>query len=338
MDNRIRLEKKESRVKGAGYRFVGSHDHAAVKICMWTKRAIDGGGMCYKSEFYGILSHRCVQMSPSVPFCNHSCIHCWRDTSAHFPGWEGGEDSPREIAEGSIKAQLHLINGFPGSGKTDMKMFREACRPRHAAISLDGEPTLYSGLPDLVKEYRRLGMTTFLVSNGSNPEMLERLEKEKALPTQLYLSFNSPSKERYGRIVVPLVKDAWENYEKSLRMLAKLGKGPPSEAKTRTVLRMTLALRHNMDDVEGYASQVRIARPHFIEVKAYMALGSSRKRLGPSRMPTHAQVREFAGQLAEKAGYAVSAEHVLSRIVLLCRDKECEKERIIDFGKLGCEV
>ncbi len=338
MPNPIRLEKKESRVKGAGYKFVGKHDHSAVKICMWTKKAIRGEGVCYKYAFYGIRSHRCVQMSPAVPFCNHACIHCWRDTSAHFLGWEGGTDSAVDIVEGSIKAQLHMINGFPGSPKTDMRMFREASAPRHVAISLDGEPTLYEELPALVKEYHKRGMTTFIVSNGSNPAMLERLEKEGALPTQLYISFNSPTKERYGKIVVPLVKDAWENYMRSLKILEKQGAQKPSNSKTRTVLRMTLALDHNMDDIDGYASQVKIAKPHFIEVKAYMALGSSRARLGPSRMPTHAQVKEFAQELAKKTGYLVSVEHIPSRIVLLCRDKECEKERIIDFKKLGCDV
>ncbi len=338
MTNPIRLEKKKSRVKGAGYKFIGRHDHAAVKVCMWTKKAIRGEGLCYKYAFYGIRSHRCVQMSPSVPFCNHSCIHCWRDTTAHFLGWEGGEDSPQDIVDGSIKAQLHLINGFPGSGKTDMKMFREASEPRHVAISLDGEPTLYSRLPEMVKEYHGRGMTTFIVSNGTRPEMLERMEKEGSLPTQLYVSFNSPAKERYGRIVVPLEKDSWENYTKSLSLLAKLGSAIPSKSKTRTVLRMTLALGHNMDDIAGYARQVEMARPHFIEVKAYMALGSSRKRLGPARMPSHGQIKDFAKELAEKTGYIVSVEHVPSRIVLLCRDRECEKERIIDFKKLGCDV
>ncbi|MFA5105738.1 MAG: radical SAM protein [Candidatus Micrarchaeia archaeon] len=352
MTNPIRLEKKKSRVRGAGYEFVGKNDHAAVKICMWTKKSIRGEGVCYKYAFYGIRSHRCVQMSPSVPFCNHACIHCWRDTTAHFLGWEGGEDSPTDIADGSIKAQLHQINGFPGSPKTDMKMFREATLPRHVAISLDGEPTLYSQLPGLVKEYHRRGMTTFIVSNGTRPEMFARMEKEGSLPTQLYISFNSPTRERHGKIVVPLEKDSWENYEKSLKLLAKMsmpedGHGigtphsallPPSKSKTRTVLRMTLALGHNMDDIGGYAKQVAIARPHFIEVKAYMALGSSRKRLGPSRMPTHAQIREFAKELAKKTGYIMSVEHIPSRIVLLCRDKECERERIIDFKKLGCDV
>ncbi len=338
MTNPIRLEKKKSRTVGAGYKFIGKHDHSAVKICMWTKKAIRGEGVCYKYAFYGIRSHRCVQMSPAVPFCNCACIHCWRDTSAHFLGWEGGIDSAQEIAEGSIKAQLHMINGFPGSPKTNMLMFKEATLPRHVAISLDGEPTLYEQLPELVKEYHKRGMTTFIVSNGSMPAMLERFEKENALPTQLYVSFNSPTKERYGKIVVPLVKDAWENYTGSLRFLEKIGKEIPSRSKTRTVLRMTLALGHNMDDIDGYAEQVKIAKPHFIEVKAYMALGSSRARLGPSRMPTHAQVREFAELFAKKAGYVVSVEHVPSRIVLLCRDKECEKERIIDFKTLGCDV
>ncbi|MEM4417777.1 MAG: 4-demethylwyosine synthase TYW1, partial [Nitrososphaerota archaeon] len=50
----------------AGYRVVGRH--SAVKVCHWTKSALRGGKMCYKS-WYGIESHRCIQMTPSVQYC-----------------------------------------------------------------------------------------------------------------------------------------------------------------------------------------------------------------------------------------------------------------------------
>jgi len=33
---------------------------------------------CYKGVF-GIQSHRCLQNTPSFPFCNHQCVFCWRD-------------------------------------------------------------------------------------------------------------------------------------------------------------------------------------------------------------------------------------------------------------------
>ena len=32
--------------------------------------------MCYKAQFYGIESHRCVQMTDLR--CNQQCLFCWR--------------------------------------------------------------------------------------------------------------------------------------------------------------------------------------------------------------------------------------------------------------------
>jgi tRNA wybutosine-synthesizing protein 1 len=55
--------KFENRFKEAGYRIVGRH--SAVKVCHWTKSALKGGKACYKS-WYGIESHRCIQMTPSL--------------------------------------------------------------------------------------------------------------------------------------------------------------------------------------------------------------------------------------------------------------------------------
>jgi len=55
MDDKVRaiLEKQQ-------YRFAGKQ--TAVKICRWT-RTHQRNGVCYKQRFYGIQSHRCVQMS-----------------------------------------------------------------------------------------------------------------------------------------------------------------------------------------------------------------------------------------------------------------------------------
>ena len=45
-----RIEKLEK----SGYRFVGTHGHAAVKTCHWTRQSISDKGVCYKEKFYGI--------------------------------------------------------------------------------------------------------------------------------------------------------------------------------------------------------------------------------------------------------------------------------------------
>lgn len=43
-----------------GYKLVGSH--SGVKICRWTKAMLRGRGGCYKHSFYGIASHRCMEV------------------------------------------------------------------------------------------------------------------------------------------------------------------------------------------------------------------------------------------------------------------------------------
>ncbi len=44
-----------------GYHLVGSH--SGVKICRWTKAMLRGRGGCYKHTFYGIESHRCMEVT-----------------------------------------------------------------------------------------------------------------------------------------------------------------------------------------------------------------------------------------------------------------------------------
>ena len=53
------------------YRLVGRH--SAVKLCHWLKHSLRGKGVCYKQQFYGIRSHRCLQFTPVVNWCNQAC-------------------------------------------------------------------------------------------------------------------------------------------------------------------------------------------------------------------------------------------------------------------------
>lgn len=44
-----------------------------------------------------------------------------------------------------------------------------------------GEPTLQSGLPDFIRKVRQIGLSVKLDTNGSNPDILEKLLAEKLL-------------------------------------------------------------------------------------------------------------------------------------------------------------
>ena len=77
----ISKEDTIKKMKKQGYRFIG--DHAAVKICRWTKKSLRGEGECYKNRFYGISTLGCVQMTPWLG-CDNKCLHCWRALELDF--------------------------------------------------------------------------------------------------------------------------------------------------------------------------------------------------------------------------------------------------------------
>ena len=129
-------KEQQAKLEYSGYRFVGEHGHAAAKVCHWTRKSMVNEGVCYKEKFYGIESHRCLQMSPSIPFCHQKCLFCWRDLTYTETEWEGEYDDPKTIIDGAIAAQNNLLCGFGGNKKTDWKKFEESKRPTNAAISL----------------------------------------------------------------------------------------------------------------------------------------------------------------------------------------------------------
>lgn len=280
-----------------GYHLVAS---GAVKPCLWLNRSLRGGDQCYKHHFYGISSHRCVQMTPTTE-CNHLCLHCWRPIDDLPRLAEPIE--PKELLEGILKEQQRILSGYGGARTTDLSRLEEARCPKHVAISLMGEPTLYPYIKELIDEISRRGMTSFLVTNGTKPDVLQDLR-----PTQLYLSINAPDEDLYSRICGPK-GDLWGRIQESLEVL----KGHPS----RTVIRMTLARGLNMQDVEGFARLLGRGEPDFVEVKAYMHLGRSRQRLDRDSMPSHCEIMDFAGRLGDMLGYSLAGEVPLSRVALL---------------------
>ena len=214
-----------------------------------------------------------------------------------------------------------MLSGFGGNEKTSEEKFERAMRPQHVAISLDGEPTLYPKLPELIKEYKNHGFSTFVVSNGLLPERIEKLLEEP--PTQLYISVDAPNEELFNIIDRPIIKNAWQGLMKTLNLLPKL------RQKTRTVLRFTLIKGLNMVYADQWAEIIKLSNPMFIEVKAYMWVGMSRERLGQKNMPSHEEVKQFALEIARHADYKLIDEHEPSRVVLLM--KEDFEGRVMKF-------
>jgi len=288
------------------YRMVG--EHSAVKLCHWLRKSLKGEGACYKQRFYGIESHRCLQMTPTVGWCTQSCIYCWRNIEYSTDPPKRWDD-PEEIVDGAVKAQRILLTGFGGiPERIDQKKYMEAQDPNQVAISLGGEPTLYPYLSDLIDVFHRRDFTTFLVSNGTLPEKLSELD---VLPTQLYVSLTASNKRTHDRLDAPLVPDAWEKINESLELLPSLD--------TKTVVRLTLVKGWNMEDPKDYAPLIEKADPDFIEAKAYMFVGGSRQRMTIDNMPSHADVRSFSEKLAGELSYKIKDEKKDSRVLLLVK-------------------
>ncbi|MFA7397299.1 MAG: 4-demethylwyosine synthase TYW1 [Candidatus Bathyarchaeia archaeon] len=298
-------------LKKQKYHLIGAH--SAVKRCKWLYEAIVNNRPCYKQKFYGIQSHRCIQMTPSLYYCTQQCLFCWRAQSGDMETqWDEmrnpNKDTPEQIIEGCLKAQEKIISGYKGNEKTNWKKFFEAQQPSQVAISLTGEPTLYEPLGDLIKSFHKRGLTTFLVTNGTLPSKLSRLSQE---PSQLYVSLCAPNEDIYKKVCRPQFPNAWIKLNQTLDMLQSFN--------CPTAVRMTMVKNHNLGLINEYAKLIEKSNPTYIEVKAYMHIGFSNLRLSFGHMPMHQEVRDFANILAENTGYKVINEAPESRVILLSR-------------------
>jgi len=294
----------------------GVWNHSTVELCHWTKKSLKNEGDCYKKKFYGIDTHRCVEFSPAGMICNMKCIFCWRPTEFMKRIYmnEDEVDDPKTLMDGILRERRRLLSGYPGNPKVDMQKYKEALEPNHYAISLSGEPTLYPKLPELIKYLKSLPNTRsiFLVTNGVVPSMLERLMREDALPTQLYISMNAPNESLFIKINRPLIPNAWDLWLKSLKLLSGMN--------TRTVIRFTLIKGLNTDEeyIPEYAKLIRVGNPHFVEIKSYMHVGYSTRRLKKENMLYHEEVIEYANKLLQYLpNFKYMDDHPPSRIVVL---------------------
>lgn len=320
------MSKARKRVRKETYEKV--LNHSAVQLCNWTKKSLKDEGVCFKEKFYGIKSHLCCQMTPSI-FCNNRCIHCWRDISNSSLEFPVNSDEPKDILEGVVKAQRKLLTGFKIDknskskqlSKANQKKLSEAQNPNQFALSLTGEPTLYPKIGELIFEIRKRNATSFLVTNGLQPEVIKKLIEENNLPTRLYVSVNTSNKIEHKKFHRSLNEDAWEKLTETLSLFPKIKK------KNTTVFRMNLVRDLNMKDefISEFAELIKSSKPHFIELKGYMSVGFARERLGYEKMPTHKEMLSFIEKLEKElagTGYVLQNSHEPSRAYVMCKNKE----------------
>jgi len=246
----------KKRLAKQGYQLYGKQ--VAVKKCLWTHNYLKEDRFCYKSA-YGIKSHQCIQSTPTL-LCNHQCLFCWRLQEKDIgekPHWNVDPeefDTPEEVYKGLLWGWKRCVSGYKPT--VSKEKFDEVMAPKHVALSLAGEPTLYPYMIELLELLKEKGLTTFLVSNGTNP---------------------APDKKEYIRTCKPLIKDGWEKINESLGLIAKIP--------TRTVTRLTMAKNINMIRPKDYAPLIKKAQPSFIEVKGFVPVGFSQYRVSRDNMP-----------------------------------------------------
>ena len=298
---KTKLEKQQYRIAG---------HHSAVKTCVWLKHSLKGEGVCYKSQFYGINSHRCLQCTPATIWCNLKCIFCWRSAS-----WYNKErmnckvDEPSEIVDELIKQQRKLIAGYKAHLQVPEIKYEEAFEPKHAAISLSGEPTFYPRINELIEEFHSRDMTTLLVTNGTTPEVLEKLDP---LPTQLYVTMISPTEESFEKTARPSDKNAWSKIMETIDLLPSL--------KTRKVMRLTLVPEYNMIEPGLYRDWFLKSEAHFLEVKGFMSVGDARQRLPYEIMPRFPKIYDFSLDIIENTGLKLIDEKEDSAVTLVAKE------------------
>ncbi len=298
---KLKLEKQQYRIAGS---------HSAVKTCTWLKHALKEEGVCYKSQFYGIDSHRCLQCTPATIWCNLKCIFCWRSASWYNKKMMDCQvDEPAFIVDEMIKQQQKLIAGYNKHPKVPEYKYIEALTPKHAAISLSGEPTFYPKISELIAEFHSRSMTTFLVTNGTTPEVLENLNP---LPTQLYMTLIAPTKELFEKTARPSDPNAWNKIMQTIELLPTL--------KTRKVIRLTLVPGYNMDEPQKFKELFLKSGADYLEVKGFMSVGDSRKRLPYEIMPRFEKIIQFSEKIIENSDLKIIDYKEDSAVTLIAKE------------------
>jgi tRNA wybutosine-synthesizing protein 1 len=308
----------------------GVFNHSAVQVCHWNKVSIRGKGECYKKKFYGIHTHKCLQMSPVCMWCEQNCTFCWRPMEYMQKKRITVDevDEPEIIINELIEKRKQLLIGFKGNDAVDKEKYFDAVLPDHYAISLSGEPTMYPLLPEMIKYLKeeRMAKSVFVVSNGIEPNFFARLKGDMSFcPTQLYVSLVAYDEESYIKINRPNVEDGWQRLNESLQIFKNL--------ECRRVFRVTVIKGINSDEksICGFAKIINEVRPDFIELKSYMHLGMSRERLSEDNMLMPEEICDFEKKLLKHLdGYNHENECKESILVLLKRDDSKFKTKILE--------
>ncbi len=88
-----------------------------------------------------------------------------------------------------------------------------------------GEPTIHGDLPDFIQKIKQLGYAVKLDSNGSNPEMLEKLLADRLLDFIAMDIKSNPDAESYSQIIGKDATRLIPNIWRSIKLIQNSGIG-----------------------------------------------------------------------------------------------------------------
>jgi pyruvate formate lyase activating enzyme len=147
-----------------------------------------------------------------------------------------------------------------------------------------GEPTLHKDLPEFFKKIRDLGFKIKLDTNGTNPEILENLLKDKLLD---YIAMDIKTNlVNYEKVVGTKVN--LENIEKSVKII--MASGLDYEFRTTVVPGL-----HTEEDVMQIAEEIRGAKKYYLQ-----QFRSSAKLLDVAYQKVKPYPTEFLNRIKDK--------------------------------------
>lgn len=128
-----------------------------------------------------------------------------------------------------------------------------------AVVVSGGEPTIYQNLPEFLKKIKDLKFLVKLDTNGSNPEMLQKILKE-GIVDYLAMDIKAPvDAENYKKVTgIKFDEKGIEKIKKSIGLI--INSGLPHEFRT-TIVKSLLSL----DDICQIASQIKGAQNYFLQ-------------------------------------------------------------------------
>jgi len=154
--------------------------------------------------------------------------------------------------------ELVLPEKIKNQPKISEKEFFDFLKERkgllEGVVICGGEPTIHKELPNFVKKIKKLRFVVKLDTNGSNPEMLEKLISENLLD---YVAMDTKApKEKYEKVVG--VKIDIEKIQKSIDIL--------KQDKVDYEFRSTIVPQvHTKEDVIEMAKWVKGAKKYYLQ-------------------------------------------------------------------------